>query len=259
MHLAELGGRGIPTLALHGVTSHWAAWLPLADVLATERRLLAMDLRGHGDSQWSVDGAYATRHLASDTIAVLEALLADGAVDGPIDLVGASWGGLAGLLVAGSRPDLVRSLVVIDVPPSWTQAVDDIAPRPESFEDHADVVAFERPRYRFASDATIERLAAFGTRPGLGGRLHFKFDPLFRVRWGFRAEDHWAALANVRARTLVVRAGAGGALASDVAQRMAAALPNGRLVEIAEAGHSIQVDAPDALAEELRAFWHEDG
>jgi pimeloyl-ACP methyl ester carboxylesterase len=239
------------------VTSQWAAWLPLADAVGSDRRLLALDLRGHGDSQWSGEGAYATRDLASDVGAVLDDL---GDIDGgPIDLVGASWGGLTALLVAGSQPERVRSMVIVDAPPSWTQAVDDIAPRPGSFASHAAVVAFERPRYRFASDAAIEGLAAFGTRPGPDGCLYFKYDPLFRKRWGFRAEDHWAALADVRAPTLVVRAGAGGALAGAVAQRMVAALPEGRFAEVADAGHSVHLDAPDALAALLRTFWLERG
>jgi pimeloyl-ACP methyl ester carboxylesterase len=255
LHVADLGGDGPPTLLLHGVTSHWAAWLPLAAVLDGERRLLAADLRGHGDSQWSGAGAYATRDLAVDTIAVLDAL---GDVFGPpVDVVGASWGGLCGLLVAAARPDLVRSLVMVDVPPSWTQAPDDVPPRPPSFADHAEVIAFERPRYAFASDSAIEHLAALGTRPGPDGRLYFKYDPLFRSRWGFRAEDHWAVLAEVRVPTLVVRAGAGGPLPADVAARMVAALPRATLVEVAEAGHSVHVDAPDALGNALRAFWRE--
>ena len=255
LHVADLGGDGSPVMLLHGVTSHWAAWLPFADALGTERRLLALDMRGHGDSQWAGDGCYATSDLAQDAIAVLDAI-GDGS---ELDLVGASWGGLAALLVAGARPDLVRSLVMVDVPPSWTLAVDDVAPRPENFAGQAEVVAFERPRYRFASDAAIERLAAFGTCPGPHGQLYFKHDPLFRSRWGFRAEDHWAAVAEVRAPTLVVRAGAGGALAPDVAQRMVAALPNGTLAEVPDAGHSVHIDAPDALATTLQAFWLQHG
>jgi pimeloyl-ACP methyl ester carboxylesterase len=252
--VADFGGNGPPTLLLHGVTSHWGAWLPLADLIAGERRLVALDLRGHGDSQWSSEAAYATHDLAADTIAVLDALTDAGR---PIDLVGASWGGLCGLLVAGARPEVVRSLAVIDVPPAWTQAVDDVPPRPESFAGHGDVVAFERPRYRFASDSAIDRLAGIGTRPGPDGRLYFKFDPLFRARWGFRAEDHWEALGTVRVPTLIVRAGAGGALAPEIAQRMVAALPKGALVEIGDAGHSVHVDAPDQLADAVRHFWSE--
>src|SRR4051812_42734882 len=170
LHLAELGADGPPTVLLHGVTSHWGAWLPLAEALGSERRLLALDFRGHGDSQWSASGAYGTHELASDVITVLDALR-DVTGGRPLDVVGASWGGLAGLLVAGLRHDLVGSLAVVDVPPSWTLAVDDVAPRPESFADHAEIVAFERPRYRFASDDAIERLAALGTRPGADGRL----------------------------------------------------------------------------------------
>jgi pimeloyl-ACP methyl ester carboxylesterase len=256
LHGVDFGGDGPPTLLLHGVTSHWASWLPLAERIGSERRLIALDFRGHGDSQWAGDGAYATGDLASDTTSVLEAL-ADVSARAPFDIVGASWGGLCGLLVAGARPDLVGSLVVVDVPPSWDLAPDDVAPRPESFANQAEVIAFERPRYRFASDAAIETLATFGTRAGPGGRLYFKFDPLFRTRWGFRAEDHWADLASVQSSTLVVRAGAGGALAPDVAQRMVAALSRGSFAEVAGAGHSVQVDSPDGLAGTLQAFWRD--
>lgn len=249
LHLADLGGEGRPVLFLHGVTSHWGSWLPLAARLASVGRLVALDFRGHGDSQWSADEAYATNDLADDAVAVLEWL------GSPADVVGSSWGGLVGLEAAGRRPDLIRSLVMIDIPPSFSQDEHDVPPRPESYADPAEVVAWERGRSRFATDETVALLAALGTRPGPDGRLYPRHDPFFLARWPFRADDRWAQLDRVDRPVLVVRGGASPNLPPDTAQRVVAALPHGAYAEVADAGHLVHVDAPDALAAGLRAFW----
>lgn len=249
IHALAFGDAPPTTVLLHGVGSHAWSWLPFVAELVPRERALAVDLRGHGDSQWSPDGDYATASHARDVEAVLDAVGARG-----VTLVGASWGGLVGLVLAARRPDLVARLVMVDLAPSSTKDPDDVPPRPASFEHHADVVAAERARSPRASEAATELLAAHGTRPGDGGRLYPKHDPVFLRRWGFRAEDHWSALRALRQPLLVVKAADSPVLPADDAERMIAEAPDARLETVSGTGHVVHVDDPAALVRIVRAF-----
>jgi pimeloyl-ACP methyl ester carboxylesterase len=249
IHALSFGDDPPTTVLLHGVGSHAWSWLPFVAQLDPRERALAVDLRGHGDSQWSPDEDYATASHARDVESVLDEV---GARE--VTVVGASWGGLVGLVLAGRRPDLVARLVVVDLAPSSTRDPGDVPPRPASFERHADVVAAERARNPRASEAATELLAAHGTRPGDGGRLYPKHDPVFLRRWGFRAEDHWPALRAFRQPLLVVKATDSPVLPADDAERMIAEAPDARLEAVSGTGHVVHVDDPAALARIVRAF-----
>ncbi len=236
-----------PVLCLHGVTGQAWAWNGAAPLLAASGPVVALDLRGHGGSSWAPDRDYATATLAADVVGLL-----DSWAIGPVDVVGASWGGLVGAAVAAARPDLVRRLVVVDVPPVFTQAVDDVPVRPGAFPDLASVVAFEAAANRWAPYEHVAVLAAGSVRPGPAG-LERTHDPLFFTEWPFRAEDHWDAVRGVRAPALVVRAEDSFVLSADLAAAEAEIL-GAELVEIGPSGHLVAVDQPERFAETVVAF-----
>jgi pimeloyl-ACP methyl ester carboxylesterase len=241
-----------PLVCLHGVTGHAWAWTGFALAVASagaSRPIIALDLRGHGDSSWAPDGDYATLTQAADTLAVLAALGV-----GAVDLVGLSWGGLIAAAVAADHPDRVTRLVMIDIPPSFDQPADSPPPRPVDFGSHDDVAAFERQSNPHADPSTIEALAFGGVRPGPGGRLVRKHDELFIKRWPFRDEDHWALLSRISTPTLVVRAAGSPVLSSEVADRMVATLPGAERLDIDPSAHLIPVDAPGPLAASVARF-----
>jgi pimeloyl-ACP methyl ester carboxylesterase len=104
-------GDGLPLLAIHGVDGNHDAWGTLAEALDGERPLVALDLRGRGDS--SADGPFGVVAHAEDAAEVAERLL--GAHGGrPIDVVGHSFGGHVAARLAADRPELVRSLLLVD-------------------------------------------------------------------------------------------------------------------------------------------------
>jgi pimeloyl-ACP methyl ester carboxylesterase len=96
-------------LLLHGVPETRAMWQPLMAELASDRVVIAPDLKGLGESEHSPP--YDIPTLARELAA-----LALHEVDGRIDVVGHDWGGSLALALALSRPDLVRRLVVINAP-----------------------------------------------------------------------------------------------------------------------------------------------
>lgn len=244
----DVDGGAAAVLCLHGVAGQAWAWNGAAPLLAAGRgTAYALDMRGHGASSWAPDGDYSTASMAADVAGWIEA---DGL--GPVDLVGLSWGGLVGATLASTRPDLVRRLVMIDVPPEFGQAVDDVPPRPASFATLDEVIEFEAGANCHAPAEHIEVLAAGSVRPGPAGleRCH---DPLFLTTWPFRAEDHWPAVRGVSCPALLVRAEDSFVLAADVAVAEAEAL-GGELVEIGPSGHLVNVDQPARFAEVVLDF-----
>lgn len=104
----EGDGRGVPVVLLHGITRDAGAWAWLVPHLAGDRRVVRVDLRGHGSSD-RAPGEYHLDGYVTDAVAVLEAVVA-----GPAVLVGQSLGGLTGAAVAQQRPDLVAGVLLVD-------------------------------------------------------------------------------------------------------------------------------------------------
>jgi pimeloyl-ACP methyl ester carboxylesterase len=103
------GGPVTPALLLHGIPQTALVWRHLGPELAVDRVVLAPDLKGLGSSEIAppYDVATLTAELAA--LVLRE-------VDGPVDVVGHDWGGVLALGLAGTRPELVRRLVVINAP-----------------------------------------------------------------------------------------------------------------------------------------------
>jgi 3-oxoadipate enol-lactonase len=95
---------------LHGLGESASSWTPVIAPLAQHHRVLALDLRGHGDSDWP--GRYSFRLMRDDVVAFLDQL-------GPAILIGHSMGGGVAYIVASERPQLVRRLIIEDAPPSF--------------------------------------------------------------------------------------------------------------------------------------------
>jgi pimeloyl-ACP methyl ester carboxylesterase len=251
IHRLEWGRGERPVVCLHGVTGHAWMWLEVARELEAAGPVVALDLRGHGDSQWSASGSYRTDDHIADLGGVLDAL-----GPGPVDLAGSSWGGLVALGYAARNPGRVRRLAIVDVEPSFEQGETDLYPRPRSFADHREAAAWEREANPHAPDSMIEVMAAMGTRPGEDGRLHRKHDPYFFERWPFRSDDRWEELRSLKLPVLVVHAEAS-FVRGDVAERMAKETGDGRVVHVKDSGHLVPVEQPAVLARTLLEFFGE--
>ncbi len=249
LHHLAYGGDGRPVICLSGVTGHAWAWHAVAPALTGAGSVLALDMRGHGDSQWSADGAYASEDHAADLAAVTDAV----AGGDQVDLVGSSWGALIAIAFAAQAPERVRRLAIIDVEASFEQSETDLFPRPREFASHGEAVAFERTGNPHAPQALLDIVAAGGTRPGPGGTLVPKHDPYFFERWPFRRDDVWDRLPALTMPTLLVHA-QDSFVRGEVMERMADAIPNATLVHLSAATHVVAVDNPAGLTEHLVPF-----
>jgi esterase len=259
LHYLDWGSRGRPPiLFLHGGALTARTWDMVCLGLRGDYHCIALDQRGHGDSEWSPIGDYAPEAHVRDIGGLLDALAVDRVV-----LVGQSMGGVNGFVYTTRHPDQVAALVLIDVGPNirmaGAQRIGDFVSRTaevdsiDAFVEQA--LAFNPLRDRRLLTASVR----YNTRQLPNGKWVRKNDTRFFGRVELqeiaqRIESYWAAMAKVTCPTLVVRGALSDVFLDDAAERFAEALPNGRWIRIEGAGHTVQGDNPAALVAALRPF-----
>jgi pimeloyl-ACP methyl ester carboxylesterase len=237
-----------PMVLLHGVTGNAHHWDHVARAFAAEYRCLAFDMRGFGDSQWSPCGAYESRDMASDLARIFDTLALGDAV-----VVGASWGGLVGLMHAAEHPETVSKLVLVDVACEFSQPETAIPNRPLEFENWRTLEEFEIANNPLALPATLRPFVEADVRE-VNDRLVRKHDPVFAKRWPFRNMSYWDYAARARCPTLLLRGAQSPVLSPEMASRTAQGLAHCRLVEIPNARHQVALDNPAAFEAAVRTF-----
>lgn len=108
----DWGNPGAPLLLLvHGIRDHARSWDWVARALRHDWRVIAPDLRGHGDSDWSPDGGYLGSYHVLDLADLVEA---ETGGEGPLTIVGHSFGGNVVARYSAAYPDRVRKLVLVE-------------------------------------------------------------------------------------------------------------------------------------------------
>ena len=255
IHVLDWGGRGPSAVLLHGGSLTARTWDYLALALRADFRLIALDMRGHGASDWADD--YSIESFASDVMAVIDSLAI-----GRTHLVGMSLGGVVACEFALSHPDRTASLAMVDV-----------TSRPV-FAATARMRAF-MTGFRGAAtvEEVVERALAVSPRSD-PERLHYRMRALLkrgddgRLVWKSdrqRLTDYpgvlnhlagfEARVPNMTAPFLLARGGDSLIVSEDAAHDFTARFPDGRWVTIKDAGHNVQEDNPRDLADALRGFW----
>ena len=257
LHYVDWGNEPAPPLVLlHGHGSNVHTFDQLADRLRREWRIIALDQRGHGDSAWADD--YAGEHFVADFQAFTSAVGLE-----RFSLLGHSMGGLVAMAYAAANPDAVERLVIVDIGPEIARGGTESVRRqtveaPEEFDSLEDVYAFLRASDPEPLDDMLRYRAKHGARQLENGKWGWKYDRALRSPSGeSRLPDPellWAALASIPCPTLVVRGERSEILDAAVAERMERTLPQGRYVEVENAGHRITLDNLDGLEREVRAF-----
>jgi pimeloyl-ACP methyl ester carboxylesterase len=243
-----LWGDETPELALvHGGAQNAHTFDTVA--LAMQRPLVALDLAGHGHSDPSPYGLTSPASHAIDVAHALEQLM-----DGPRPLVGMSLGGLASILVAHDRSDVVSSLVLIDITPGANELkahhITDFVNGPASFENFDELL-----------ERTIEHNPTRSVSSLRRGILH---NALQRDdgTWVWRHQQHprpqlevpplgdlWAKIEELTMPVTLLRGMAKGSVVDDEDEaEFLRRAPHARVVHVEGAGHSIQGDAPLVLA-----------
>lgn len=249
IHIRDFGGSGATILALHGVTGGTFLWEGVAAALNGQARLVAMDFRGHGQSDWSGERIYSTDAYAEDLESVLAAL----DLDAPPVFLGSSWGALAMVRVAARRPAVAASLIVVDVEPSFEASSTDVFPRPYKFSDLDAVMAWERKANPAAPHAALAAFVSGSITQTIEGTFLRRHDPFFLTNWPFRDDDLWEEVSAVGVPTLVVN-GDRTFVRRDVCKKMAETFPRGSFVGVENSGHLVPLEQPELMAALVEKF-----
>lgn len=250
-------------LLAHGGGQTRYAWASVAKRLgAAGWRALAVDLRGHGDSDWASDGNYTHGRYGEDLVELAAAMGAKPVV------VGASLGGNSAMLAAGSfGKEAFRALVLVDVTPRLDpEGVDRILSFMDrhidagfgSFDEAADAIAGYLPgrQGRKSNVASLERYL----RKREDGRYRWHWDPRF-VR-GDRdsrlspahVEKIAAALAETDIPVLLIRGSKSELVDEEAVRNFLELAPHAEFEDVVGAGHMIVGDRNDVFAQTLDRF-----
>lgn len=263
LHALERGAQGPLTLLLHGWLDHAHSFDLLAPLIPG--RTVALDFRGHGDSQWvGPGGFYHFVEYVADLDAVCEQL----SPDAPLRIVGHSMGAAAALVYAAARPGRVSHLTLIDavplkitteeVPARIASYLEDLRKTPrrrrrvESVADAAERLRRNSPSMSLRSALL---LAEHGVSPDpeQDGALAWKWDPLLRAHSPLPVTEDVVQLLSAQVTTpLLAIRGEHGMLAPEDELRARLPLLKMRLATIPGTGHHVHLDAPDAVAALIR-------
>lgn len=265
LHYVEWGTPGNPCMVLlHGFQSNAHTWDTFSQAMAETYHIFALDQRGHGDSSWAPDGDYATAAFIRDIVGFLEALhLA------PALLIGHSMGGRHAAMVAADYPQLAKKVVIVDTPAELPPAIlamfsqqPDNAPPPqrETFATFEEVIASGQKQYPLTPEQELRRANYFNLTRGDDGLWRWRWDlALLESRRLNRSlqTDLYESLRRIQCPSLLIRGAQSPLLTPEVAHKMVQALPTGRMVEIAQAAHTVNADNAAAFQAVTAAFLRE--
>ena len=262
LHYVDWGNEAAPPLILvHGGLDHCRNWDAIARELQPHFHIMAPDLRGHGDSQWAKGSSYSLTDNVYDLTRLMRfAGLQDAAI------VGHSMGGMVALAYAGTYPEKVSRLGILDgaflsgSQPSpiheqmarWIGQLDRIAEHQEStFRNIEEAAQRLSTRNKRLTPALALHLASHGVRKGTDGLYRWKFDHYQRARAPYRlSSDEYVALwSRITCPTLLMW---GDESFLPDPEGLLAHFKQAELVKIAGAGHWLHHDRLEEVSGSLR-------
>ncbi|HEV8614339.1 MAG TPA: alpha/beta hydrolase [Methylomirabilota bacterium] len=251
LHLLDWGGEGRPPLLLlHGFTGNAHALDTLAIALQPHFRVLALDQRGHGDSDPA--DIYTPMAAFDDLSGVVDQLGL-----GPLVIIGFSMGGRNAMYFASKRPEAVAKLVVVDIGPEISTRYAQAPAGPAEPDTWDSLEQAAQHLYRgnpYPGIHYYRGVVAHSLRERPDGCLVWKWHPSIKERRVQVDLDWWSILRAITPPTLVLRGAESHVLDREVGERMARELPHGRFAEVPRAVHMLHEDNPDAVVALLRDF-----
>lgn len=249
-HYVDWGTAGMPPLVfLHGGGQTARTWDLPCLALRGRYRCLALDQRGHGDSEWSYEGDYGPDAHVEDVERFVDHLELERFV-----LVGLSLGCINSLFYAVRNPERVAALVAVDAGPAIRieggESIISFRTRTHELDSIEDYVN-EAVRFNPRRDPRLLRLSLLHNLRRLpNGRWTWKTDQRIANDVAHlleRMRSLWGDLGRIRSPVLVLRGAESDVFLDDHAERLTAALPDARWSRIEGAGHTIHGDNPRAF------------
>jgi pimeloyl-ACP methyl ester carboxylesterase len=237
-HFLEWGDPSAPAvLLLHGGNQSSYSWDLVSLHLSDRYHVFALDQRGHGDSEWSRELDYSIGAKAADALAFIE----HEQLSAPV-IVGHSMGGLVAMQMALSSDEVARGFVLVDtgpeLSPKGVDVVHNFVVHNVEFDDLDDFLDNVAKYDRFRSREHIARTVKYNMMSRVDGKFVSKVDHR-RVPDQFDRPLELDRLASLTCPILVIRGADSEILEAEAAERFVAALPNGQLMTVPDAGHNV--------------------
>jgi pimeloyl-ACP methyl ester carboxylesterase len=255
LHYLEWGDASAPPVVLlHGGCAHAHWWDHFAVSIADTYRVMALDLRGHGDSEHPDPPAYRIDDYVHD----LTAFIAARAID-RVCLAGHSLGAMVATAFAGRHPQELRSLVIVDSQLRLTPAGARYMLRLHNFPQpiyRTRQQAIERfrllPTQTAAGEQTLQQIAAHGICALPDGRWTYKFDRDALAH--HEPQDLRPVLQHLSCPILIVRGAHSTLLSPAALAALQVAAPHAVVAEISAAHHHVMLDNPQEFEQVVRTF-----
>lgn len=258
-----------PVLLIHGGRDHARNWDRVAEALSDEFALYAVDLRGHGDSEWALGSQYSVPEFVADIAAFADHLNRD-----PLAVVGHSLGGAIALQYAGVFPERISRICAIEgLGPGissrrpahirmreWVAQIRDFETRrPRHYATFEDAVARMREANPHLAAEMARHLTLHGAHRHEDGSYTWKFDNSVRLHspYEFNSEDARVIWNQIRRPVLLIRGDEGHARDPEQ-DGSASAFHDYESVLIRGAGHWVHHDQLGDFLSVLRPFLEQD-
>lgn len=246
-HYLEWGDPVNPTiLMLHGGSQQAHSWDFVSLPLSEQYHVVALDQRGHGDSDWAPDGDYSLEAHQGDIDGFVQAQLPE-----KFHLIGHSMGGRNSYVWASRHPERLKSLVIVDTGPEAAPRGRNRIQQFRELPDEMDTLdEFAQRVQDYTGRSREQTLGAlkYSIRQRADGKWTWKYDKLLRtpgqrsLTWS--SEQLWECVARITCPTLVVRGGDSDIFAEATMLRMQEVIPNCTTVTVPRAGHLVAGDNP---------------
>lgn len=236
IHYRDWGNAGAPPLILlHGIARVAHCFDHLAPHYAERFHVIAVDMRGHGESSWHAEGAYLVEDYTSDIVALIEQLKLRN-----ITLWGASTGGRVAQMIAGLHPDWVRAVIVEDVGAERpatisTRRGERMAVEDEGWANADELLSHVKATYPRTDEAILRHLVTYGAKQRADGRMVWKRDPA--ILKGFIPTDLWTTVRAIKAPIIYILGGVSATVPVETQLMLQQALPQALVVMLAGLGH----------------------
>jgi esterase len=241
-----------PFIMLHGISRVAHQFDHLAPYFTANYHVIAIDMRGHGDSAWSPEGAYLVEDYAKDLAAFVDQLNLRNVV-----LLGNSTGGRVVQVFAGTHPDRVAKLVVEDVGPERTNEIASgfarrVQQEESGWASEDELVASLMRGGGTVSEELQRNYAHFGSKRREDGRIVWKRDP--NLVKGFVPTELWAQVLKITCPTIYILGGASNIVPPETQKKLKESLPAAEIVTMPKLGHYPHQEAPEDYTRIVQAF-----
>jgi pimeloyl-ACP methyl ester carboxylesterase len=224
-----------PLILLHGIARTAHTFDHVAPHFTTNHHVLAVDMRGHGDSAWDPQGSYVVEDYVKDIAALIAQLKLRNIV-----LWGNSTGGRVAQMIAGQHPDLVKAVIVEDVGPERPREVsnrraDRMAKEADGWATTDDMLVQVKKENPLTPEPVLKELVRYGSKPRADGRIVWKRDPA--ILNGFVPTELWSTVRLIKAPIIYILGGASTVVPVATQHEIKAALPQAQIVTMPGLGH----------------------